>query len=63
MMTWGSVDKMMELYIAHFLERSFVEKPESLRYKKTEYRKPDPPNPALSFQPKNLATPVFNVTI
>ena len=63
MMSYGSVDKMMELYIAHFQERSFVEKPEALRYKKTEYKKPDPPNPALSFQPKNLATPVFNVTL
>lgn len=63
LMTYGSVDAMMELYVAHFQERSFVEKPESLRYKKVEYQKPDPPNPALSLQPKNMSTPVFNVTL
>lgn len=63
LMSYGSVDKMMELYIAHFQERSFVEKPEELRYKKVVYNKPAPPDPSLSFQPKNLKTPVFNVTL
>ena len=63
MMSYGSVDRMMEFYIAHFQERSFVEKPEALRYKKKTYAKPTPPDPGLSFQPKNLKTPVFNLTL
>ena len=62
-MNYGSVDKMMELYIGHFQERSFVEKPEALRYKKKAYNKPTPADPSLSFQPKNLKTPLFDVTL
>lgn len=63
LMSYGSVDKMMELYIGHFQERSFVEKPEALRYKKKAYQKPIPADPALSFQPKTLTTPLFSVTL
>lgn len=63
LMSYGSVDKMMELYISRFQERSFIEKPESLRYKKTTYKKPAPPDPSLSFQPKNLKTALFDVTL
>ena len=63
MVSYGSVDRMMEFYIAHFRERSFVEKPEALRFKKKAYTKPTPPDPGLSFQPKNLKTPVFNLTL
>lgn len=63
LMSYGSVDSMMSLYIAHFQERSFVEKPEALRYKKITYNKPTPADPALSFQPKNLKTPLFDVTL
>jgi hypothetical protein len=63
MVSYGSVDRMMEFYIARFQERSFVEKPEALRFKKKVYTKPTPPDPGLSFQPKNLKTPVFNLTL
>jgi hypothetical protein len=63
MVSYGSVDRMMEFYIGHFRERSFVEKPEALRFKKKTYTKPTPPDPGLSFQPKNLKTPVFNLTL
>lgn len=63
LMTYGSVDSMMELYVAHFTDRALVEKPEALRYKPKTYTKPAPPDPSLSFQPKMLSTPAFSVTI
>lgn len=63
LMTYGAVDKMMEVYVGQFQNKSLVAKPVELRYKKKAYAKPTPPDPSLSFQPKNMATPVFDVTV
>ena len=64
MMNYGSVDSMMELYIGEFQENSLVLKPVALRaLKPKKYKKPAMPDPALSFQPMQKTTPIYNVVI
>lgn len=64
MMNYGSIDSMMELYIAEFQRNSVVLKPEGLRpLKPKEYAKPTLPDPDLSFQPMQQISPIYNITI
>ena len=64
MMNYGSIDSMMEIYIGEFQEKSLVLKPEGLRpLKPVDYRRPDLPDPDLSFQPMQQTTPMYNLTI
>ncbi|NBR60523.1 phosphatidylinositol-specific phospholipase C domain-containing protein [bacterium] len=62
-MAYGSLDNAMEVYTGKFLESSFAVKPEILRYKPLTYEKPKPQDPALSFQPKRMTSPMFDYTI
>lgn len=64
MMNYGSVDSMMELYIGEFQENSLVLKPEALRELAVKkYKTPVQPDPAVSFQPMQKISPIYNVTI
>jgi hypothetical protein len=64
MMNYGSIDSMMELYIGEFQENSLVLKPVALRaLKPKKYKKPTMPDPAVSFQPMQKTTPIYNVII
>lgn len=64
MMNYGSLDSMMELYIGEFQQKSVVLKPEPLRYIKPKvYEKPSLPDPDLSFQPMQVTSPIYNITI
>lgn len=64
MMNYGSIDSMMELYIGEFQENSLVLKPVALRaLKPKKYKKPTMPDPAVSFQPMQKTTPIYNVVI
>jgi hypothetical protein len=62
-MAYGSLDDAMEVYTGKFLESSFAVKPEVLRYKPLTYEKPQPQDPALSFQPKRMTSPMYDYTI
>lgn len=62
-MSYGSLDNAMEVYTGKFLENSFAVKPEVLRYKPLTYEKPKPQDPALSFQPKRMKSPMYDYTI
>jgi hypothetical protein len=62
-MAYGSLDDAMEVYTGKFLESSFAVKPEILRYKPLTYEKPKPQDPALSFQPKRMTSPMYDYTI
>lgn len=62
-MAYGSLDDAMEVYTGKFLESSFALKPDILRYKPLTYEKPEPQDPALSFQPKRMTSPMFDYTI
>ena len=64
MMNYGSIDSMMELYIGEFQENSLVLKPAALRpLKPKKYKKPQMPDPAVSFQPMRHTTPIYDVQI
>jgi hypothetical protein len=64
MMSYGSIDSMMELYIAEFQENSVVLKPDALRpLKPKKYKRPTLPDPAVSFQPMQKISPIYNVTV
>jgi hypothetical protein len=64
MMNYGSIDNMMELYIGEFQENSLVLKPAALRpLTPKKYKKPTMPDPALSFQPMQHTSPIYNVTV
>lgn len=64
MMNYGSIDDMMELYIGEFQENSIVLKPAALRpLKPKKYKTPTMPDPALSFQPMQKISPIYNVTV
>lgn len=63
LMNYGSLDNAMEIYTGRFTDSSFIVKPEELRYKAITYKTPPPQNPNVSFQPKTMTSPLFNVTI
>jgi hypothetical protein len=64
LMNYGSIDDMMELYIGEFQENSFVLKPAALRpLKPKKYKTPVMPDPAVSFQPQQKVSPIYNVTV
>jgi hypothetical protein len=64
MMNYGSIDSMMELYISEFQENSLVLKPDGLRQlKPKKYKKPSLPDPAVSFQPMQQISPIYNITV
>jgi hypothetical protein len=64
MMNYGSIDTMMEIYIGEFQENSLVLKPAALRpLKPKKYKKPQMPDPAVSFQPMQHTTPIYSVTV
>jgi hypothetical protein len=62
-MNYGSLDNAMELYTGRFQQGSFMLKPDELRYKPVTYKKPEPQNPEVSFQPKRLQSPLYDFTI
>lgn len=64
MMNYGSVDSMMELYIGQFQTQSLVLKPEGLRaIAPPKYKTPTLPDPDKSFQPMQLTSPIYNITV
>jgi len=63
LMNYGSLDNAMEVYTGRFVNSSFIVKPEELRYKPVTYNAPPPQNPNVSFQPKQMQSPLFDVTI
>lgn len=64
MMNYGSIDNMMEFYIGEFQENSCVLKPAALRkLKPKKYKTPTLPDPAVSFQPMQKISPIYNVTV
>jgi hypothetical protein len=64
MMNYGSIDNMMEIYIGEFQENSLVLKPAALRpLKPKKYKKPQIPDPALSFQPMKHTSPIYSITV
>ena len=63
LMNYGSLDSQMDTYAGKFTQASFVLKPEALRYKPVKYKKPKAQDPANSFQPKNMQSPLFNFTV
>ena len=63
LMNYGSLDNAMEVYMGRFGESSFVLKPDELRYKPVTYTAPQPQDPAVSFQPKRMTSPLFDYTV
>jgi uncharacterized protein (DUF1778 family) len=63
LMNYGSLDNAMQVYMGRFGESSFILKPDELRYKPVTYTKPDPQDPAVSFQPKRMTSPLFDFTV
>lgn len=62
-MSYGSLDNAMEVYTGKFLDGSFAVKPDVLRYSPVTYKKPKPQDPAVSFQPKRMVSPMYDYTI
>jgi len=62
-MNYGSLDNAMEIYTGKFLDNSFALKPDVLRYKPLTYSDPKPQDPAVSFQPKRMTSPMYDYTI
>jgi hypothetical protein len=62
-MSWGSLDNAMEVYTGHFLDNSFAIKPDTLRYQPTTYKSPTPQSAGVSFQPKQIKSPMYDFTI
>lgn len=64
MMNYGSIDNMMELYIGEFQENSAVLKPAALRAQKPKkYKTPQQADPAVSFQPMQHKSPIYNIVV
>lgn len=63
LMNYGSLDNAMEVYTGRFSEASFIVKPDELRYKPVTYTSPAPQDPNVSFQPKRMTSPLFNITV
>lgn len=64
LMNYGSIDDMMELYIGEFQENSVVLKPAALRpLAPKKYKTPVQADPAVSFQPIQKTSPIYNATI
>jgi len=63
LMNYGSLDNAMEIYTGRFVDSSFTVKPEELRYKPVTYKAPPPQNQNVSFQPKRMTSPLFDMTI
>jgi len=63
LMNYGSLDNAMEVYMGRFGESSFIVKPDELRYKPVTYKAPAPQDPAVSFQPKRMTSPLFDFTV
>jgi hypothetical protein len=62
-MNYGSLDEPLDTNVGKFLEGSFVLKDETLRYNPTTYEAPKEQNPAVSFQPKQITSPMYDFTI
>jgi len=62
-MCWGSLDNAMELYTGTFSDSSFGIKPDALRYHPTTYPDPKPQTADVSFQPKQIKSPMYDYTI
>jgi len=65
-MNFGSLDNAMEVYTGKFLENSFAIKPDEpieLRYKPLTYKAPKPQSAGVSFQPKQITSPMYDFTI
>jgi hypothetical protein len=62
-MNYGSLDNAMELYTGQFISGSFAIKPDPLRYQPVTYKKPEPQSAAVSFQPKQITSPMYDFTI
>lgn len=60
LMNYGSIDSMMELYIAEFQQGSVIPKPPALRYKPKKYKTPKLPDPKVSFQPMSHTSPIYD---
>ncbi len=63
LMNYGSIDDAMQIYTGKFSDVSFALKPDELRYKPVTYTAPDPQDPAVSFQPKRMRSPLFDFTV
>ena len=64
MMNYGSIDNMMELYVGEFQENSAVIKPAALRPQKPKkYKAPQQADPAVSFQPMQHKSPIYNIVV
>jgi len=63
LMNYGSLDNAMEIYTGRYADSSFLVKPDELRYKPVTYKAPPPQNPNVSFQPKRMTSPLFDVTV
>lgn len=63
LMNYGSIDDAMETYTGKFGDNSFILKPEELRYKPVKYKSPPVQDPNVSFQPKNIKSPMFDFTV
>jgi hypothetical protein len=63
LMNYGSLDSAMDDYAGKFTQTSYLLKPDSLRYKPVKYKKPAAQDPANSFQPKQMQSPLFNFTV
>jgi len=63
LMNYGSLDAAMKMYTGRFLESSFNVKPDALRNIPVTYTAPPPQDPAVSFQPKRIVSPMFDYTI
>lgn len=62
-MSYGSLDNAMEVYTGEFLDSSFAIKPDVLRYTPTTYKAPTPQSAGVSFQPKQISSPMYDFTI
>ena len=62
-MNFGSLDNAMELYTGQFITSSFAIKPDVLRYKPVTYKAPKAQNSGVSFQPKQITSPMYDFTI
>ena len=63
LMNYGSLDSAMDDYTGKFVQTSYSLKPDALRYKPVKYKKPKAQDPANSFQPKQMQSPLFNFTV
>jgi len=62
-MNYGSLDNAMEVYTGQFATSSFAIKPDPLRYHPVTYKKPEKQSAGVSFQPKQITSPMYDFTI